>query len=482
MTTVSSLGVGSGLDLNTLLDGLTKAEQVPVTHLTNQQSSYNVKLSAYGTLQSGLSALQATAAALGTASLFQGVTATSSATGVLTASATATARSGAYAVNVTQLAQAQSLVAAGVASTTTAIGGGASTTVTLQFGAISGGTLNSATGTYAGATFTADAARPPSSVTIDATNNTLGGIRDAINANPAMGVTATIVNDGSSSPDRLVLTSTATGATSSMQITVSGDAAVSNLLANDPAAIQNMQQTVVGQDAKLTVNGIAVSSASNSVAEAVQGTTMTLAATGSSTLSLANNTDSVQTAITAFVTAYNSLQSSEKNLSAFNVGTKTQSALTGDATLRNIQTRIRAQLSTPQTSGSLTMLSNIGVSFQRDGTLAIDSAKLTAALSGNMSGVQSLFSSATGTTGLGSQLSTLITGFSNPGGLLKSATDGVNNTLRSLATQIDSAQTVADATIARYKLQFNQLDVLMTSMKSTSAYLTAQFAPPAAAA
>jgi flagellar hook-associated protein 2 len=479
MTTVSSLGVGSGLDLNTLLAGLTTAEQVPVTQLTNQQSSYNVKLSAYGTLQSGLSALQAAAAALGTASLFQGVTATSSATGVLTASATATAKSGAYAVNVTQLAQAQSLVATGVASSTAAIGTGASTTVTLQFGAISGGTL--ASGTYTGATFTADATRPATSVTINSSNNTLGGIRDAINANPAMGVTATIVNDGSSTPNRLVLTSTATGAQSSMQITVSGDAAVSNLLANDPVAIQNMQQTVVGQDAKLTVNGIAVSSASNAVAGAVQGTTMTLATTGSSTLSLANNTASVQAAITTFVTAYNNLQSTENNLSAFNVAAKTQSALTGDATLRNIQTHIRAQLYTPQASGSLTMLSNIGVSFQTDGTLAIDSVKLTAALSNNMSGVQGLFSSATGTTGLGAQLSTLITGFSTTGGALQSATDGVNKTLKSLATQIASAQTVADATIARYKLQFNQLDVLMTSMKSTSAYLTAQFAPPPAA-
>lgn len=478
MTAVSSLGVGSGLDLNTLLVGLTKAEQVQVTMLTNRQSSYNAKLSAYGTLKSGLSALQTAAAALGTASLFQGVTATSSTTGVLTASATATAKSGTYAVNVAQLAQAQSLAATGVVSSTAAIGTGASTTVTLQLGAISGGTL--ATGTYTGATFTAGAS-PAASITIDSSNNTLAGIRDAINANTAMGVMATIVNDGSSTPNRLVLTSTATGAQSSMKITVSGDAAVSNLLANNPAATQNLKQTMVAQDASLTVNGIAVSSASNAVAEAVQGTTMTLAATGSSTLTLANNTASVQTAITTFVTAYNNLLSTENSLSGFNVAAKTQSALTGDSTLRNIQTHIRAQLYTPQPSGSLTMLSNIGVSFQTDGKLAIDSTKLTAALSSNMSGVQNLFSSATGTTGLGSQLSTLITGFSNTGGSLQSATAGVNTTLKSLATQIESAQSVADATIARYRLQFNQLDVLMSNMKSTSAYLTSQFAPSTAA-
>lgn len=481
MATVSSLGVGSGLDLNTLLAGLTTAEQVPVTHLTDQQNSYNVKLSAYGTLKSGLGALQAAAAALGTASLFQGVKATSSATGVLTASATATARSGNYAVNVTQLAQAQSLVAAGVASTTTAIGAGTPATVTLQFGAISGGTLDPATGTYTGATFTADVARIPSSVMIDSSNNSLGGIRDAINANSATGVTATIVNDGGISPDRLVLTSNVTGKKSSLRITVSGDAALSNLLANDPVATQNMRQTVAGQDAKLTVNGLAISSASNSVSEAVQGTTMTLASTGSSNLSLTNNTDDVQTAITTFVNAYNKLQSSANDLSAFNVGAKTQSALTGDATLRNIQTQIRAQLSTPQTSGSLTVLSNIGVSFQRDGTLAIDSPKLTAALGSNVSGVQGLFSGVSGSIGLGAQLAALITGFSDSGGLLQAATNGVNNTLKSLATDIESAQAKADSTIARYKLQFQQLDVLMTSMKATSAYLTAQFAPPAAA-
>lgn len=476
MTTISSLGVGSGLDLNSLLAGLTKAEQVPVTMLTNQQGSYSAKLSAYGMLKSGLDALQSAAAALGTASLFQGVTATSSVPGVLTATASSTAKAGTYAVNVTQLAQAQSLVAAGVVSSTAAIGGGAATTVTLQLGAISGGTLDPATGKYTGATFTADAMRPAASITIDSTNNTLAGIRDAINGNAAMGVTATIVNDGTSTPNRLVLTSTATGAKSSMKITVSGDAAVSNLLANDPAATQNMKQTVVAQDANLTVNGIAVSSASNTVAEAVQGTTMTLAAIGSSTLTLASNTTSVEKAITTFVTAYNSLLSTANSVSAFDVTAKTQSALTGDSTLRDIQNKIRTQLNTPQPSGSLTMLSNIGVAFQTDGTLKIDSTKLTAALGSNMSGVQNLFSSATGSTGLGSQLSTLITGFSSTGGALQSATDGVSQTLRSLATQITSAQSIADDTIARYKLQFNQLDVLMSSMKATSSYLTAQFA------
>ncbi|MFC5475977.1 flagellar filament capping protein FliD [Paraherbaspirillum soli] len=475
MTTVSSLGVGSGLDLNTLLTGLTNAEQIPVTMLTNQQSSYTAKLSAYGTLQSGLSALQTASAALGAPSLFQGVTATSSSTGVLTATSDTTAKAGTYAVAVSQLGQAQSLVATGVASTTATIGGGASTTVSLQFGAISGGTLNAGTGTYTGATFTADASRPAASITIDSSNNTLAGIRDAINGNSAMGVTATIVNDGSATPNRLVLTSNATGAKSSMQITVSGDAAVSNLLSNDPTATQNLQQTVVGQDAKLTVNGIAVTSASNTVAGAVQGTTMNLLTTGNSTLTLANNTSNVQTAITAFVTAYNNLHTTEGTLSAFNVAAKTQSALTGDYTLQSIQTRIRAQLNTPQASGSLTMLSNIGVSFQLDGTLAINSTKLSAALNTNMSGVQNLFSSIGGTTGIGSQMSTLITSFSNTGGILQSATDGVNKTLKSLADQIVSAQSVADATIARYKTQFNNLDVLMSSMKSTSSYLTSQF-------
>ena len=348
MATISSLGVGSNLDLGGLLAKIKTNEQAPLIALEKQQRSYTARLSAYGQINSALSALQTAAAALAKPALFQGVKASSTATDVLTATALSTAAVGSYAVNVTQLAQAQSLAAAGVASTTTAIGGGAATTVKLDFGTISGGTLDPATGKYTGATFTADTTRAATSITIDASNNTLAGIRDAINGSATMGVTASIVNDGSATPNRLVLTSKLTGEKSSMRIAVTGDATVSGLLANDPAATQNLQQTAAAKNANLTVDGIAITSASNTVAGAIQDVTMTVAKVGASTLSVQKDSASVQSAISTFVTAYNSLQSVANRLTAFDATSKSGAVLIGDSTLRNIQARIRSALNTAQ--------------------------------------------------------------------------------------------------------------------------------------
>lgn len=480
MATVSSLGIGSGLDLNNLLAGLKSAEQAPLVAIQAQQSSYTSKLSAYGQLSSALSALQTAAAALAKPALFEGVKASSTATDVVTATALSTAASGSYALNVTQLTQAQSLAAAGVASTTTAIGGGAATTVTLDFGTISGGTLDTVTGKYTGATFTADTTRTATSVTINASNNTLAGIRDAINGSASMGVTASIVNDGSATPNRLVLTSKLSGETSSMRIAVTGDATVSGLLANNPAGTPaaQLQQTATAQNTKLTVNGVAITSATNRVAGAIQDVTMTVAKVGTSTLSVQKDTDSAGNAITTFVSAYNSLQSVATKLTAFDATKKSGAVLIGDSTLRNIQLRIHSALTTvqvPHASG-LTMLSNIGVAFQKDGTLAIESAKLTTALGSQLSGVANLFSGIGGVGGYGTQLSSLISGFTDTtAGTLTAATKGINTTLDTLGKQYAAKSERIDAIVARYKAQFTQLDVMMNSMNQTSSYLTQQF-------
>lgn len=475
---VTSLGAASGLPLQTLLSSITVSESAPLNALAQQQNADSAQLSAYGQIQSAIGVLQTASAALGNPTLYQSVAATSSATNVLSATTDATATNGSFAVNVSQLAQAQALASAGVASTTGGIGAG---TITLQFGTISGGALNAATGTYSGATFTADGTRPATSLTINSSNDSLTGIRDAINGDKAMGVTATIVNDGSSTPNRLVLTSNLTGASSSMRISVSGDAALSNLLSNDPAGTQNLQQTVAGQNANLTVNGIAVTSASNTVQGAVQGTTMTLAATGASTLSLQNNTASVQTAVTNFVSAYNALQRTATSLTAFDVTAGTQSPLTGDSTLRNIQNQIRNVMNAAQPANGvatpLTMLAQIGVSFQPDGTLAVNSTQLSSALSTNLTGVQNLFSSASGASGVGSQLSTLLTGFTASGGALTAITSGLSTTMASLTTEMTSTQDRISTVIATYTTQFTQLDTLIAGMNQTSSYLTQQFAP-----
>ncbi|RQO51376.1 flagellar hook protein [Variovorax sp. KBW07] len=472
MATISSLGVGSNLNLADLLKQLQTAESQPLLALQERAKSYTSKLSAYGSIQSALGVLQASAKKLGDPALFQSVVGTPTVSGILSASATDVSAAGNYTIDVKQLAQAQTVISNGRADTKTAVGNGK---ITIDFGAITGGTLNETTGQYTGATFTPDATQVPKPITIDSSNNTLEGIRNAINSAKA-GVTATIVNDGSGTPNRLVLTSSQTGEKSSMRITVDGDPALQGLLGNDPAGVQNLKQTSAAQNAKLIVNGIDVTSGTNTVKEAIQGATLTLVSTGKTGLSLKENTAGVKTAITDFVKAYNSLQSTAKTLTAYDPKTKTGAALVGDNTLRNLQSRIRQALTTPQAGGvnDMKVLTEIGVGFQKDGTLAIDNDKLDKALANNLKGVANLFSSGLGSTaGYGKQLDAIVTDLNS--NALKVASDGVTSTIKELDDQYDAVQMRVDATVDRYRKQFNQLDVLINSMNNTKNYLTQQF-------
>ncbi|EJL91013.1 flagellar capping protein [Polaromonas sp. CF318] len=472
MASISSLGVGSNLNLNDLLTDLTKAESQPLVLLQKQQISYTAKLSAYGTLKNALSTLQTAAAKLSDANLFQGIKATSSASDVLSATGQATAAAGIYTVDVSRLASAQSLAAAGVSSTKAAVGKG---TVTIDFGTISGGTLSEATGTYSGASFTPDAARAAKSIVIDDSNNSLEGLRDAINKSTDIGVTASIVNDGGASPYRLVLTSRETGEASSMRISVAGDASLQGLLNHDASGAQALRQTAAAGNAVLKVNGIPVTSKTNTVVDAAPGVTLTLAKTGTSTLTVSRDTSAVEAAITGFVTAYNSLQTTAAQLTKYDTEKQTGAALVGDSTLRTIQTRLRAALNTPQ-AGELKVLSKVGVSFQKDGTLAFDASKLKAAFAGNQGAVAELFAGNATTGGIGKQVSSLLDGFTSSTGMISAAATGVETTLKSLDSQYTATQSRVEATIARYKAQFTQLDLLVSRMNSTASYLTQQFA------
>ncbi|WP_332778040.1 flagellar filament capping protein FliD [Polaromonas sp.] len=472
MASVASLGVGSNLDLSGLLDKLANAERQPLVMLQRQQVSYTAKLSAYGTLQGALSSFQAAASKLSDAKLFQGVKASSSATDVLTATASATGAPGSYAIDVTQLAQAQSLAAAGVADAKAVVGKG---TVTIDFGTISGGTLDPATGQYSGAAFSPDASRAAKSIVIDDSNNSLEGLRDAINKSADIGVTASIVNDGGASPYRLVLNSKQTGAASSIRIAVTGDASLQSLLNHDASGTQNLKQTVAASNAALKVNGIAVTSSTNTVTEAVQGVTMTLAKTGLSTLTVSRDTASVESAVSDFVKAYNSLQSTAGQLTKYDKEKKTGAALVGDSTLRTIQTRIRAALNTPQ-AGTLQVLSKVGVTFQKDGTIAFDAAKLRTEFAASQDAVSELFAGTGGDTGYGKQVSALVDTFTSTSGMLSVATEGVKTSLKSLDTQYAATEDRVQTKVERYREQFTQLDMLVARMNSTNSYLSQQFA------
>ena len=472
---ISSIGVGSNLDLATLLTNLETSESAPLKAIQTKATSYTTKLSAFSQVQSALNTLKTAGDKLANPVFFDTVKASVGDDDILTATPGDGSVAGSYKIDVTQLAQSQSLVSAGRADTKTAVGNGK---ITLQFGTITGGTLDSTTGQYTGAGFTDDVTRASAEITIDSTNNTLEGIRAAINkAN--VGVTASIVNDGSGTPYRLVLTSTRSGEESSMQISVAGDAALQNLVGYDPAGAQSMRQTTVAQDAKLNVNGIDIVSSGNTVTDAIPGTTLTLSTEGETDVKMTSDTSTVSTAITAFVNAYNALQKTATTLTAYDEDTKKASALTGDQTLRTLMNRVRQTLTASQSGGTndMKVLSEIGVTMQKDGTLAIDTTKLNKALSENMTGVAKLFSSGIGETGgYGKQMSALVTDLTSTSGSLTAATNGINSTLDDLSDQYNAMQDRVDATIARYRAQFTALDVAVASMNNTMTYLTQQFA------
>ncbi|MBY0578121.1 MAG: flagellar filament capping protein FliD [Burkholderiales bacterium] len=393
---ISSPGIGSGLDVNGIVTKLMAIESQPITLLNNQQQSYQTQLSALGSVSSSLSSLQGALSGLTNLSQLQSLSATPADPTVLTATAGSGSIPGSYAIGVTTLAQAQTTVATGQTSSTAAIGTGASTTLTFSFGTTTGTVTG---GVYQpGTTFTQDPTQPTKTVTINSTNNSLQGIRDAINA-ANIGVTASIVNDGTASPYRLTLSSSS-GSSHSMSIAVAGDATLTGLLNYDPTktagAGQNMTQSVSPQNAALTVNGLAISSASNSVTSAISGVTLNLAKIGSTSLSMAYNSASVQSSIQGFIAAYNNVNSTISALTAYNTTTKTGGPLLGDFTTLSVQNGLRNLLSQPLTglgNASIKNLTQLGITFQKDGSLALNTATLQSAINTSPQDIAGMFAS-----------------------------------------------------------------------------------------
>lgn len=394
---ISTPGIGSNLDVKSIVSQLMAVEQQPLTLLARKEASFQAKLSGFGTLKGALSQFQTAVRGLSDISKFQGVRATPADATIATATATAIATPGTYALEVTQLAQAQKLAAAGQATVSTAVGNG---TLTFDFGTIVGGTFDVPSGKYTGASFTTNGSGVKT-VTIDASNNSLSGIRDAINS-AKIGVSATIVNNGGTSPYRLVLTEASSGKANSVKISVTGDVALSTLLAHDPAAApagQALMQTVTAQNAEFKVDGIAVSMATNTVSDVIAGVTLNLVKTNSGSptnISVSRDTASVSSAVNSFVKSYNDISKTLKDAAAYNAATKQGAILNGEATVRTIETQLRGVLSTPVAGGAsaFSLLSHIGVTLQKDGSLAVDGAKLQAALDSNFSEFAGLFATA----------------------------------------------------------------------------------------
>ena len=535
---ISSAGIGSGLDVNGIVTSLMGVEQKPLTAVTKQKNDYQSQVSAYGSLKSSLSTFQTAVSTLSTTSKFNAQTVTSSNTSVLTATANGSATLGDYALTVSQLAKSQKLASAGFASTADTVDTG---TLAITFGSYD------AASPYA---FAANTAKTALSITIDSSNNTLAGVRDAINATNTS-VTATIVNNGST--HQLVITSKDTGEVNSLKI--SGISQIAYDKSND---IANMTEMQAAKNAVMEVDGITVTKASNTITDVVEGVTLNLLTTSSGAsvnLAVASNQEAVKTSVTAFVDAYNKLDTTLRNLTKYDSTGKASGVLLGDATARSVMSQIKAVMTKAiATTGSFTTLGQIGVSFQSTGQLALDSTKLTTAMTSNFNDIASLFATsakatdaqisyagsssktqagtyavtvsqigtslvsmagtingaiatgsstsltgATGdaseglrlkvaggalgargtvnfTRGYAAQLDAVISNLLSDSGIVTSRTGGLKTSITRLDKQSESISTRLATIEARYRAQFTKLDTLLSSMSTTSTYLTQQIA------
>lgn len=394
---ISSPGIGSGLDVSSIVSQLMAIEKQPLQKLDSKEASYQSTITALGSLKGTLSSLQSALASLTKVSTFAGSYKTSSSdTSVVTATASDSATAGSYNISVQQLAQSQKLRTNGTYSGTGAAFG--SGTITIQFGTTTPDPLDpDPSNLTLPGTFVANPAKATVSVTIDPSKATLLDVRNAINSAKG-GVTASIVNDGTGY--RLAISSDDTGAANSMKITVtdgdgnSTDATGLSALAFDPTATRNLKISQSAKDAIFSVDGIPIVKPSNTVSDAIDGITLTLLKdTGTSKVGVTFDRSGIAGAIQAFAKAYNETNKQLRELTAYNAETKERGALQGDPTARSIQARLRTVLqgNLSFSAGGAGNLAQIGISFDRNGNMTVDQGKLNAAVNDPAQDIAPLF-------------------------------------------------------------------------------------------
>lgn len=449
---ISSIGVGSNLPLDKLLDDLRNSENNALLAIQSKQITAENRLSAYSKLTSSIDALKAAGAAISNTDTFGALKSSVTGDG-LTVSASSKAIAGQYSIKVETLATAQTLVTSGQASRTDANGTDGIITITLDDGTAK----------------TLDLAGKSTS---------LEGLVSAINADPKLGVQATIVNDGSGTPHRLLLTSTKTGTEASVaSIDVSGNSTLQGIIGYDSATTPpaaNMSVTAA-TNAAITINGIAISSQANTITDAIDGVTLSLTKAdlnATNTVVISRDDSAATKAIGAFVSAYNSLQSTIKSLTTYDVTQKQGSALTGDSLARRVQTQFQSVLNVVGDTGTIRSLGAIGIkSDPKTGVLSIDNDKLTAALKDHLPDVQNLL---TGENGLTKKIATIADSFLATDGLINAAKEGTDRSIVDLKKQYDATSARIDSKMEVYRAQFTALDTMVAQMNSVSTYLTQQ--------
>ena len=473
MATISSIGIGSGLDINSVITQLLAVERQPLTQLQTEASTLQTKLSTYGKMQSGLAAVRDAASALTKAATWGATTGTSSDSSAVQVATNSATRAASYSVEVQALASAQSNATGVYASADSLVGEGS---LHIELGTWGAGQ----------ASFTPQAGVAAIDISVGPPAESLAQLRDKINASHA-GITASVLSDASGA--RLVLRSSATGAANGFRIGINDndgnnvDGVGLSALAFDPSAgILTMAQALAAANASATLNGLSVSSASNTLSEVLDGITLTLSKVTSAPVQVEARQDNtaIRKALDGFVSAYNSLNQLVVEQTKYDAASKTGGVLQGDSAAVAVRNQLRSLLGNPSSASTMFgRLADIGFDVQRDGSIKVDDNKLANGLA-NLPEMSKLFANSDllnpANSGIAVRLRSLADNILGIDGTLRTRSDGQRPRIDNNQTQQDRLNDRVAQTEKRLRAQYTALDRQMGQLTSLSNYVTQQMA------
>ncbi len=417
---ITSAGIGSGIDIESIISQLMLLENQPLNKLRKKQAALDVQVSAFGKLKSAIAELEDSALKLGDNSGFGRFIANSSNEEAFTVEATTGTVAEFHDIEIISLAENHRLASDPYTDANDPVG----------------------TGSYS-----FSSGEDSFDITISAINNSLSGLRDAINdATDNNTISASIINVGGGS--RLILTAKTAGTDNAI------------------TAPTMFTEIEAAQDAELIVDGFNVTHSSNTITDVIPGVTLNLIAAGSGELSTKRDTDSIRENLAGFAEKYNALKSTIKSLG--------DTTLKGDNLLLNIESRIRQQFFSPVDLGNNETTSpfELGFTFDKTGILSIDDTKLTTAIDTDIERL--VASIADSTNGFAKQIETSLKAYTNVEGLIGNRTDGLDRRNASLDSQVERLEYRLSQTEVRYRRQFSALDTLVAQLTTTSNYMTQQ--------
>jgi flagellar hook-associated protein 2 len=480
MATISSVGIGSGLDVKTIVSQLVALEKQPLTTLASKATLIQSQISDMATVQSQFSALADAASAMSTVSDWTARTGSSSNTSAANIAVDSTAAVTSFSLDVDALAKAQSVNSAAITKGST----------------VGAGTLTLRTGTWSGGVFTGKASSSDIAITVTALD-TVATLAAKINK-AGSDVVATAFNDGTS--DRLLLKSKSTGTDSGFRLQATADAdggttdnSGLSRFAFDPAAGAFGMATAglpvqYGANASARINGLTVTSQTNTLTGNIPGVTIDLAATTTTdyglateklapvTLTVSENVTPAVKNVQNFVTAYNDLAKTLASLIKYDATTKTAGSFQGDSTVVNLQSVLRSMVGSVSVGGTYQRLSDVGIQAQRDGTLTLNTSKLSTAAN-NGTELQKLFvtdNKNDSTNGFALKFSKLAKGLLATGGGVMTKEASLNAALKANAAEQTKVTDRATLFEARLNKQYSALDAKMASLNALSTYVSQQ--------